>query len=68
MASNISLDSKLVDAVLKLSGARTKTAAVELALKEFIARRWAEENRESITAVNSEIEVKGVWSNGKRVF
>ncbi len=66
MASNVSLDPKLVDEVLKLSGARTKTAAVELALNEFIARRWAEGNRESIAAFNKEIEEQGVWSESIR--
>ena len=39
MATNLALDPKLLDQVLKLSGAPTKKAAVTLALKEFIARR-----------------------------
>ena len=39
MATNLSVDPKLIDQALKLSGERTKAAAVTKALKEFIARR-----------------------------
>ncbi len=39
MATNLALDPKLLDQVLELSGEPTKSAAVTLALKEFIARR-----------------------------
>jgi len=39
MATNLGLDPNLVDRTLKLSGEKTKKAAVTLALKEFIARR-----------------------------
>lgn len=39
MASNFDLDPKLVDRALKVSGERTKKAAVTKALEEFIARR-----------------------------
>ena len=66
MATNLSLDPDLIEEALKVCGERTKKAAVTLALKEFIARRWAEENRESITAFNKEIEEQGVWSEGIR--
>jgi post-segregation antitoxin (ccd killing protein) len=60
MKTNLSLDAELIDQALKVSGERTKKAAVTLALKEFIARRWLEENRESITAFNEEIEKRGI--------
>ena len=39
MATNLDIDPKLIDQVLKLSGERTKKAAVTKALQEFIARR-----------------------------
>jgi hypothetical protein len=39
MATNLSIDPKLIDTVLKLSGEKTKRAAVTRALEEFIARR-----------------------------
>lgn len=39
MATNLSLDPKLIDRALEVSGERTKKAAVTLALEEFIARR-----------------------------
>lgn len=39
MATNLSIDPKLIEDALKLSGERTKRAAVTRALEEFIARR-----------------------------
>ena len=39
MATNLSLDPKLLDRALEVSGERTKKAAVTRALEEFIARR-----------------------------
>ena len=39
MATNLSIDPELIEWVLKLSGERTKEAAVTKALQEFIARR-----------------------------
>ncbi len=39
MATNLDLDSALVERALALSGAPTKKAAVTEALQEFIARR-----------------------------
>jgi hypothetical protein len=39
MATNLSLDPKLLERALELSGERTKKAAVTKALEEFIARR-----------------------------
>jgi Arc/MetJ family transcription regulator len=39
MATNLSIDPVLIDRALKLSGERTKKAAVTRALQEFIARR-----------------------------
>jgi len=37
--TSVSIDSDLLERVLKVSGARTKKAAVTKALEEFIARR-----------------------------
>jgi hypothetical protein len=39
MATNLSIDPELIELALKLSGERTKAAAVTKALQEFIARR-----------------------------
>jgi hypothetical protein len=39
MATNLSIDPKLIERALELSGERTKKAAVTKALEEFIARR-----------------------------
>jgi hypothetical protein len=39
MATNLSLDPKLIERALELSGEKTKKAAVTRALEEFIARR-----------------------------
>ncbi len=39
MATNLSLDPKLLERALRVSGEKTKKAAVTRALREFIARR-----------------------------
>jgi len=39
MATNLSIDPKLIERALEVSGERTKKAAVTKALQEFIARR-----------------------------
>ena len=39
MTTNLALDPKLLDRALKISGQKTKKAAVTLALEEFIAKR-----------------------------
>ena len=39
MATNLAVSPDLLERALELSGKRTKTAAVTLALQEFIARR-----------------------------
>jgi hypothetical protein len=39
MATNLSLDPDLIERARKISGERTKKAAVTRALEEFIARR-----------------------------
>lgn len=39
MATNLELESKLLERALKISGKKTKKAAVTLALEEFIAKR-----------------------------
>ena len=39
MATNLSIDPKLIERALEVSGERTKKAAVTLALREFVARR-----------------------------
>lgn len=39
MATNLSLDPRLIERALEVSGERTKKAAVTRALEEFIARR-----------------------------
>jgi hypothetical protein len=39
IATNLSLDPKLIERAVEVSGERTKKAAVTRALEEFIARR-----------------------------
>ncbi len=39
MATNLSIDPKLIEKALEVSGEKTKKAAVTMALQEFIARR-----------------------------
>ena len=60
MATNLSLDPKLIDRVLELSGERTKRAAVTKALEEFIARREQKKLRELFGKMdwNDEVDYK----------
>ena len=39
MATNLSIDPRLIEQALEVSGERTKKAAVTKALREFVARR-----------------------------
>ncbi len=39
MATNLSIDPELIERALRVSGEKTKKAAVSRALEEFIARR-----------------------------
>ena len=39
MATNLSIDPRLIERALEVSGERTKKAAVTRALQEFVARR-----------------------------
>jgi post-segregation antitoxin (ccd killing protein) len=66
MLTNLALDPELIERALKVSGEKTKKAAVTKALEEFIARRWLEENRSAVDAYNAEINQHGVWSDGLR--
>jgi post-segregation antitoxin (ccd killing protein) len=66
MPTNLDLDPDLLDRALKVSGEKTKKAAVTRALEEFIARRWVEENRAAIAAYNEHVTARGVWSDGMR--
>ena len=43
LATNLALDPALIERALKLSGEKTKKAAVTKALEEFIARRQQKE-------------------------
>ena len=52
MATNLSIDPKLIEQALALSGERTKKAAVTRALEEFIARR----KRKSIVQLMGKLE------------
>lgn len=39
MATNLAIDPELLNQAVELSGAKTKTKAVTVALEEFVARR-----------------------------
>ena len=39
MATNLAIDPELLERALEVSGEKTKTAAVTVALREFLARR-----------------------------
>jgi hypothetical protein len=46
MATNLSIDPKLIEKAVEVSGEKTKKAAVTKALEEFIARRRQKRLRE----------------------
>ncbi|MCM2257810.1 MAG: type II toxin-antitoxin system VapB family antitoxin [Vicinamibacteria bacterium] len=46
MATNLAIDPELLEKALAVSGEKTKTAAVTLALREFVARREQKRLRE----------------------
>lgn len=46
MATNLAIDPELLEKALAVSGEKTKTAAVTLALREFVARREQRRLRE----------------------
>jgi len=52
MATNLDLDPELLDRAFRLSGERTKKAAVTRALREFIARR----EQRSVAELSRELE------------
>ena len=66
MATNLAIDPELLATAHRLSGQKSKKAAVTLALKEFVARRWLEENKDAIASYNEDVRENGVWSDGLR--
>jgi Arc/MetJ family transcription regulator len=61
LASNLSIDSNLLDAALKAGGLKTKKDTVNLALEEFIKRRKAAE----ILSLFGKIEYDGDYDYKK---
>ncbi len=47
MRTNLHLDEGLLDEAMRLSGARTKRAVIEEALRAYVAQRKSEERRAS---------------------
>ena len=66
MAKNLAADPESLETALILSGEPSKKAAVTLALKELISRRWFEEYRLNIKAFNDDITARGLWSENMR--
>ena len=52
MATNLALDPTLIERALKVSGEKTKKAAVTRALEEFVARR----NQKRLVELMSKLE------------
>ena len=52
MATNLALDPQLIERALKVSGEKTKKAAVTRALEEFVARR----NQKKLIELMSKLE------------
>jgi hypothetical protein len=56
MATNLEIDPKLLEKAVRVSGERTKTAAVRRALEEFIARRQQRKLRDLFGALDWDAE------------
>ena len=61
MATNLSLDPKLIERALEVRGERTKKAAVTRALEEFIARR----RRKSVIELLGKLDWDGEYDYKK---
>ena len=61
MATNLSIDPKLIEQAFAVSGERTKKAAVTRALEEFIARR----KRKSIARLMGKLQWDGSYDYRK---
>ena len=60
MATNLSIDPSLLEKALELSGEKTRKAVVNLALREFVARREQMKLREMFGSLewNSDFDYK----------
>ncbi|CAD5109213.1 type II toxin-antitoxin system CcdA family antitoxin [Zestomonas carbonaria] len=69
-ATNLSLNSDLLKKAreldINLSAVLEEALANEV--KERLARRWLEQNRQAIDAYNRHVEEQGVFSDGLRSF
>jgi antitoxin CcdA len=67
---NLSIDSELL-AQAKALGINLSEAC-ERELRHLVrareSKRWLEENRAWIESYNADVERRGVWSDGKRLF
>ena len=59
----IRLDNKLLDEAVRLSGARTKREAVELALQEFVRRRRLRQVLEHAGKIDLDLTVEQLWQS-----
>ncbi len=58
MRTNVHLDEALVEAAMRLSGARTKRAAIEAALRAYVASRTSEERRKTYRERLADLEAR----------
>jgi len=61
MATNLALDTKLLEKAMKIGKFRTKKETVNLALKEFIERR----EQKKILALEGKIDFREDWDYKK---
>lgn len=69
-ATNLSINSDLLSKAraMDINLSSTLEQALAEALKERQRARWLAENRQAIQAYNTEVEEKGVFSDGLRRF
>ena len=69
-ATNLSVRADLLSEArtLGINLSRTFELALGEELKKERERRWREENRAAIDAYNRQVEERGLWSDGLRLF
>ncbi len=65
-AVNVVIDEQLIGEARRLD--LNVSAVLDRALREEVARRWQQENANAFEENRKDIEVNGLWSDGRRLW
>ncbi len=65
-AVNVVIDEQLIGEARRLD--INVSAVLDRALREEVARRWQQENANAFEENRKDIEVNGLWSDGRRLW